>query len=653
MKSHGNSHWRSILRTRLQRTSRATLLAGTVLAAGALAQADTLILKNGQSLDGRVLEENERTVKFQDVRRMVLVLPLDTIERIERGKNPLVLEEEGDKALKEKDYEGAIDIYREAIDIGGDAKRLEHKMADAVRLMEERDLGPWADDVKAIRRMLAENELDGAEARVRGMLAAMPETSAMREMARELLSTVHYRRALNLIDSIDYFSAERELRSSLELNPFNFEACVQLADLYSQVSSRRGQAIDLYKRVLEDGQQTLDEDRKFEITDKIARLYVQQNDYANALQYFGAIYEQRPDFRSGLGTDYVGALRRVAEDVDTEDPQKAIDSLDRALLVQPYNDELRSELARNLLAIENYDRAIEEYLKLLDSDPNYHRANHNLASAYTAKGELGEARVYLRREIENTPGNYDAIVDLGDILIQMGDYEQAQAYYRQAREIEPNLTRATVALAASERLLGNYPAARRYLQELLARNEDDIETNLEMGRLAKDEKKYDEATKFLDIVVTLIEELPDSEEEEHKTDKADALLARGEVKLLTKGPSTATGDFNKALEVYPDYPAAYFNIGAAYEKKYNSSKEIADLKLAEENMLKARELDPANPEFAFGLGVLYHQVLASADASNEGEYFSKALENYRDYISNGGAQVSKVEGWISELSAGL
>ncbi len=65
-------------------------------------------------------------------------------------------------------------------------------------------------------------------------------------------------------------------------------------------------------------------------------------------------------------------------------------------------------------------------------------------------------------------------------------------------------------------------------------------------------------------------------------------------------------------------------------------------------MLRAREIEPGNPEFAFGLGVLYQQVMAAADSANSQLYMQQAVQHYQDYIDTGGGQVETVRAWIRE-----
>ena len=200
-----------------------------------------------------------------------------------------------------------------------------------------------------------------------------------------------------------------------------------------------------------------------------------------------------------------------------------------------------------------------------------------------------------------------------------------------------------------QRRLGNNAEAAKLIQQVLQLLPEDRDANLEMGRILTDQKDFDGADGFFSRVLTLLEKAKADQTPEGRRLMADALIARGEIKLLRTGPGTAQQDFRRALEIFPDYPEAYFAIGNAYQKKYMSSKQMKDLEDARGNLQKARELAPKNPEFALGLGILFHQVLATADAANKDSYLKEAVKNYKDYVKVGGTDVDTVKGWIREL----
>lgn len=73
------------------------------------------------------------------------------------------------------------------------------------------------------------------------------------------------------------------------------------------------------------------------------------------------------------------------------------------------------------------------------------------------------------------------------------------------------------------------------------------------------------------------------------------ILATGRTEKIEKGQTDrAIADYDKAIELYPVYAAAYNNRGVAYEKLGQRDTAIADFR-------KALELDPSQEESKKGL----------------------------------------------------
>ena len=81
--------------------------------------------------------------------------------------------------------------------------------------------------------------------------------------------------------------------------------------------------------------------------------------------------------------------------------------------------------------------------------------------------------------------------------------------------------------------------------------------------------------------------------------KPEAYLNLGVVETLEGNSSAAIKDFLAAIQLKPDYPEAYFNLGGAYYKLGGN------LKNAEEAFLKAIELQPGYGRAHYSLGFLY------------------------------------------------
>jgi tetratricopeptide (TPR) repeat protein len=213
--------------------------------------------------------------------------------------------------------------------------------------------------------------------------------------------------------------------------------------------------------------------------------------------------------------------------------------------------------ARYEVVLGRYDDASRTYREVLSVDPKYRDANYNLAQLALRRLELFEARQLLDQELAFYPDNYSALCQLGELSLQRDDYDAAFGFFTRAFEVEKQELRAQIGLARSARLLKRLSIARKFVEGILAVNSNDLDANLEMGRILRDEENYEEASKYYTIVLDLLDSAGDALPEQYIRIKADALIARGEVRLLTTGPSTANADFSAALKTLPDYPAAY------------------------------------------------------------------------------------------------
>ncbi len=622
----------------------------TMVVGVSFAPADTLKLKNGTVLEGVVLAETDDTVQFKDSSQMVLSLPRNAIEEVVHQANSMAAEDQGDQALENGEYEAAIDHYKAALDAGGEQTRLRQKIAQARQKIEESALGQFLEPIRDAEKLMAEGKLDRADEALEELAEKCKDAPDIFEKVRSLQAHVALERSREFRDSIRYAEANEELLRARKLAPNEPKILIELADLNAQSLRTHGLAIQQYIESLKlAGDDKLTEDELLSIHFKLAELYEKNRRFEMAARHLNYIVDRNPNFRRNLTDKLIRVLTNLASESEINDPQVAIGILREAIRIRPNNVTVQANLARLLFENENYDEAISEFQRLLNLDPRYREANHQLAKAYMAMQDTLSAKIYFEAEVQVNPSNYDAWCDLGEIQWKLDDVDAAQESYRRAKEVNPDRPRALVALASAERRLGNYSASRNAIQDILSKYPTDVRANLEMGMLFLDEKKYNDASKYFNRVLELMKTGSLKTTIEGKSIMADALLGRGAVLLLTTGPGTASKDFNLALEVYPDYPAAHFSIGEAYKKKFSSSKALDDLKEAEKEYLLARKLAPNNPEFALGLGLFYQNVLASEDKENEKTYIQSAIDNYTDYLNNGGSRVGDVTDWIHQL----
>lgn len=623
---------------------------GVVFLCSSPVAADVVVLKTGVEVSGIIMTENDKFIEIMNENRMVLKLAKGTISEVKRQESALGFEAKADAATEEGRYNQALEFYEQAITLGGDEKSLKAKIEGVNDRIIDLQLGGLSYDLKESRRLRSIDRFDAAEETLRAMVAKAPQNKEVLTIASGEMGVLCVARARKLVDSVQHNAAEVQFKRAIEFSPNDYRIYEELGDLYARKTITHERAVLAYLKALEVGKEKLKKDSLNGLHTKIADLYSSNNFHESAARHYRLVYNNEPVDQQAIGDKLINSLTKLASSGSIQDSKYAIDSLMEATKIAPENVDVQELLASLLLDSLEYDRAIEAYNRVLELRPARLNANEKLAYIYRLKREPEKEAEHLDREVKIDLKDYDSKVNYGDVLWRLGEVEPALEQYRNAKELDPDNPRALVALASAERKLGNYKEAREAIQEILNRFKTDVRANLEMGLVLLDEKNYKKAETFFTDTIEFMKTDALKGTLEGDTLLANSYVGRGEVALNTTGPGTATNDFNKAMEIVPDYPPALFSIGEALQKKFSSSGALTDLMEAEQMMLKARALDETNPDFALGLGSFYHKTLAQEDRANERKYHIKALSQYRSYVDMGGAQIEQVKGFIKELS---
>jgi len=120
----------------------------------------------------------------------------------------------------------------------------------------------------------------------------------------------------------------------------------------------------------------------------------------------------------------------------------AIDTIRKALLLDPLSVHYSEWLARFLLYDGDFDAAIAQGERTMDMDEICHRAQHYIASAYLAKGDPERALSWYRRaqSLERAPRAWDALIvralaalgqaDEGEAILSRLEDESQRQYFR-------------------------------------------------------------------------------------------------------------------------------------------------------------------------------------------------------------------------------
>jgi len=138
--------------------------------------------------------------------------------------------------------------------------------------------------------------------------------------------------------------------------------------------------------------------------------------------------------------------------------------------VELYPDDVegRMALAQILLIRDKRDEAVEQYLKILEIDPEQHDVLRRIGVVYESQGKFEEALGYYEAFAERFPDDRASFTTIGDLHANIGNHEQARDYYDKALLIDPSDVGVLVRLAGIERSLGDFDRASAQLEEALA-----------------------------------------------------------------------------------------------------------------------------------------------------------------------------------------
>jgi tetratricopeptide (TPR) repeat protein len=102
-------------------------------------------------------------------------------------------------------------------------------------------------------------------------------------------------------------------------------------------------------------------------------------------------------------------------------------------------------------AMGNWEQVKNQYLAILEIDPQNTTANYRLGSIYYGNGEYEIALKYFEKVVNLYPFDYDALVMYGWTHFQLGRYREAEVLFNQALMNQPEGQSAQEGLKALEK----------------------------------------------------------------------------------------------------------------------------------------------------------------------------------------------------------
>jgi serine/threonine protein kinase/Tfp pilus assembly protein PilF len=239
----------------------------------------------------------------------------------------------------------------------------------------------------------------------------------------------HYYMGSKAWDRLDMNTAERELRSALEIDPNLALAHLKLGEVrvfQNQWDAAQSEILAARKQA-----GALTEIDQLRVEGLLARV-------------FGKPFEERV-------------------------------YLQRLIGLQPQKKEYLYELAESYFHTADAEEAISKYRDALSLDSRYALAYNHIAYCYAWKGEHAQALDAGRRylELHHSANAYDS---LGDAYMQSGDYAKAEEMKSTAIRMDPMMYYASRNLAFIDMMRGRYKAAAQVLNSLINATGDNLQT---------------------------------------------------------------------------------------------------------------------------------------------------------------------------------
>ncbi len=114
------------------------------------------------------------------------------------------------------------------------------------------------------------------------------------------------------------------------------------------------------------------------------------------------------------------------------------------------------------------DKAIIEFNKALELDPNYGYVHNQLGYVYLEMGDPSKAVEYLKRYVSLSPGEANPLDSLANAYFAMGRLDEAIANYKEALKINSGLDSSYFSVGYIYALKAEYAEAMRWIDKFIA-----------------------------------------------------------------------------------------------------------------------------------------------------------------------------------------
>ena len=295
---------------------------------------------------------------------------------------------------------------------------------------------------------------------------------------------------IKALDAERYVEAERAFQQAVENDPEDYSAHFHLA-LAQSMLGKGAEAIAGYRKVLEI------KPGIYEAELNLGILLLDGNQAKSAVTYLESAASKKPkEFRPNyyLADAFYesGEFARAEQHYTT------------AIRINPKSDAVELGLARTLVKLGRLDDAAVHYHRTAELNSEYKSSLLELASLYEEQGRLPEA-IELYKSFTDNPAVTER---LGQLLLETGRLDDAIGQLQIVVNDSPTAANR-YALATAYLRKDQLDKAEPMLQLALADEPENFDLVMTLGRVLRDQKKYDAAARQF---LRAVQQKPDSEE---------------------------------------------------------------------------------------------------------------------------------------------